>query len=127
VFKEVKRMAEEVGRPTVMTEDVIRKLEYAYMRGLSDREACLYANIATSTLYNYCNDNPAFSERKELLKEQVKTKAKMIVADLIDNNDADTAKWYLERKAKDEFSTKQEIKADVETDVTITIELSDDE
>lgn len=120
-------MTEEVGRPTVMTEDVIQKLEYAFMRGLSDREACLYANIATSTLYNYCNENPAFSERKELLKEQVKTKAKMIVADLIDNNDADTAKWYLERKAKDEFSTKQEIKADVETDVTITIELSDDE
>ena len=36
------------------------------------------------------------------------------------------SKWYLERKAKDEFSTKQEIAADVDTSVTISIELSDE-
>ena len=120
-------MAEKVGRPTVMTEEVLQKLEYAFMRGLSDVEACLYANIATSTLYNYCNDNPDFMERKEELKKHPTAQAKLNVTEAIENGDTDISKWYLERRAKDEFSTKQEISADVNSDVTINIELTDDE
>ncbi|WP_206601387.1 hypothetical protein [Indiicoccus explosivorum] len=79
------------------------------MKGLSDREACLYAGIAPSTLYEYCKDKPEFSERKELLKEQVKMRAKLNVANLIERRDIDLSLWYLERKAKDEFSKKQEV------------------
>lgn len=99
----------KVGRPTVMTEKVLQKLESAFMRGLSDREACLLANIGTTTLYNYCEENPEFGERKELFKEQLKTQAKLNIAEAIQNKDIDLSKWYLERKAKDEFSTKTEI------------------
>ena len=120
-------MAEKVGRPTVMTEEVLQKLEYAFMRGLSDVEACLYADIATSTLYNYCNDNPDFLERKEELKKHPTAQAKLNVTEAIENGDTDMSKWYLERRAKDEFSTKQEIAADVNSDITINIELTDDE
>lgn len=121
-------MAEnKVGRPTVMTEEMIGKLELLFAKGLSDREACLIANIHPSTLYDYCEKNPEFTERKELLKEKVKIQAKLNIADAIENNDVDNSKWYLERKAKDEFSTKQIIDADVNGDVKINIELSDDE
>lgn len=120
-------MTNKVGRPTVMTEEVINKLTFAFARGLSDREACLYADIACQTLYDYCTKNPEFAEQKELLKEQPKMQAKLNVSEAIENKDADISKWYLERKAKDEFSTKQEIKADVDADVTINIELTDDE
>jgi hypothetical protein len=102
-------MANKVGRPTVMTEAVLNKLTFAFSRGLSDREACLYANISTTTLYDYCNDNPEFAEQKELLKDQPKMKAKLNVSEAIENKDFDISKWYLERKAKDEFSTKQTI------------------
>lgn len=119
-------MANKVGRPSVMTEEVIGKLEELFVKGLSDREACLIANIHPSTLYDYCNANPKFTERKELLKEQVKTQAKLNIAEAIINKDADMSKWYLERKAKDEFSAKQEIAADVNAEVSINIELSDD-
>lgn len=120
-------MANKVGRPTVMTEETLNKLEYAFSRGLSDREACLYADINPQTLYVYCQKHPEFSERKELLKDQPKMKAKFNLAEEIENGDADVSKWYLERKAKDEFSTKQTIDADVSSNVNITIELSDDE
>lgn len=120
-------MAESVGRPTVMTEEVLQKLEYAFMRGLTDLEACLYANIGTTTLYNYCEENPEFRERKEELKKNPTAKAKLNVYEAIENKDVDVSKWYLERRAKDEFSTKQEIKADVDADFTINIELTDDE
>ena len=99
----------KIGRPTVMTEETLNKLTFAFSKGLTDREACLYANIAPQTLYDYCNNNPDFAEQKELLKDQPKIQAKMNISEAIENNDKDTSKWYLERKAKDEFSTKQEI------------------
>jgi hypothetical protein len=120
-------MADKVGRPTVMTEETLQKLEYAFLRGLTDVEACLYADIGTTTLYNYCEENPEFRERKEELKQHPTAQAKLNVTEAIENGDEDISKWWLERKAKDEFSTKQEIKADVDENVTITIELSDDE
>lgn len=103
----------KVGRPSVMTKEMIGKLEMLFAKGLSDREACLIANINPSTLYDYCNEHPDFSERKELLKEQIKTTAKLNVAEAIEKKDIDMSKWYLERKARDEFSTKQEISGDI--------------
>lgn len=120
-------MAEnKVGRPTVMTETMIGKLELLFAKGLSDREACHIANIALSTLYDYCNLNPEFAERKEALKDSPKINAKINVAEAIENKDIDMSKWYLERKAKEEFSAKQIIDADVSGGVNIRIELSDD-
>lgn len=108
-------MAENrVGRPTVMTEEMIRKLELLFAKGLTDREACLIADLSPSTLYDYCTANPEFAERKELLKEQIKTQAKLNVAEaIVEKKDIDMSKWYLERKARDEFSTKQEISGDI--------------
>lgn len=102
-------MANKVGRPTVMTAEVIGKLEILFAKGLSDREACQIADIDPSTLYDYCVKHKEFAERKELLKEMPKAKAKLNVAEAIENKDVDMSKWYLERKAKDEFSTKQTI------------------
>ena len=33
--------------------------------GLSDREACIYADIAVSTLYDYCEKYNEFSEQND--------------------------------------------------------------
>lgn len=115
----------KAGRPTVMTKDILQKLEWAFSRGLSDREASLYANIAPQTLYNYCQEHPDFLERKELLKEQPKMKAKLILADRLDDQDDKVAEWYLERKARDEFSTKQEISGSLSGAVQIVDDLGD--
>lgn len=122
-------MAEEnkVGRPTVMTAEVLNKLEYGFMKGLTDAQCCNYADISPATLYNYCNDHPDFLERKEQLKNSPSVKAKLNIVEAIEEGNPELSKWWLERKEKNEFSTKQEIDADVNSDVTITIELSDDE
>lgn len=96
------------GRPTKMTAGTLRKLEELFVRGLSDEEACLLADIGTSTLYDYCRDNPQFSERKELLKQRVKTRAKFNISKAIEDGDVDLSKWYLERRDKD-FKTKQSV------------------
>ena len=92
-----------------MTEETLNKLTLAFSKGLSDREACLFANISQQTLYNYCNANPAFLEQKERLKEKPQMQAKLNVVEGIENGDIELSKWYLERKNKGEFSTKQDI------------------
>lgn len=98
-----------MARPKKITKEVVQKLEEGFMRGLTDREACLYADVRLSTFYDYCKEKEEFSERKELLKDQVKMRAKLNVTDSIQRGNIDLSLWYLERKAKDEFSTKQEI------------------
>lgn len=116
----------KTGRPAVITQELLKKLEELFAKGLTDREAALLADITPQTLYNYCAAHPDFLERKELLKEQVKTRAKLNVAEAIENRDIEISKWYLERRAKDEFSTKQEIQAEARGEVTINIELTDE-
>ena len=93
------------GRPAIVTPQTIQKLEQAFALGCSDTEACFYSNIGKSTLYNYQNDNPDFLERKELLKEKPVLLARKSVIKFM-QNDGNLALKYLERKKKDEFSTK---------------------
>lgn len=57
------------GRPSVWEDGkTLQKMEEAFSWGCSDAEACLYAEIAPATLYNYCKKHPEFLERKEQLK-----------------------------------------------------------
>lgn len=97
------------GRPTVMTAEKLRKLEEGFLMGLSDRKCCAYADVSTTALYEYCNKHPKFKERKEQLKDSPAIKAQINIVNAINAGDEDTSKWYLERRAKDEFSTKQDI------------------
>lgn len=90
------------GRPSVMTMDTLNKLREAFAIGCTKVEACAYAKIGESTLYDYINANPLFSEEIEILIQTPILKAKNTIVKNLD--DVDTAKWYLQRKKKDEFS-----------------------
>lgn len=114
------------GRPTIMTEAVVAKLEYGFMKGLNVTECCHYADISRNCFYEYLEKNPEFKDRIEELKSSPSTRAKLNVVEAIENGDTDLSKWWLERRNKDEFSTKQEVSADVSSDVTISIELVDE-
>lgn len=87
-----------VGRPTKMTDHVVGKLEEAFLLGCTDQEACLYADIAMSTLYDYCNKYPSFSERKELLKQNPVMKARKVILKSFADNDVNSAHKFLDRK-----------------------------
>ena len=114
------------GRPTVMTDEIVGKLEYGFMKGLNVTECCHYADISRTAFYDYLEKNPEFTDRIEELKSSPSTKAKLNVVEAIENGDTDLSKWWLERKNKDEFSTKQEVSADVKGDIEISIELVDE-
>lgn len=114
------------GRPTVMTNEVVSKLEYGFLKGMNDGEACYYAGISRQAFYDYCNKYPEFADRKEALKKNTAIQAKLNITEEIENGNVDISKWYLERRNKDEFSTKQEVAAEVESEITINIELVDE-
>jgi len=95
------------GRPTVITEEVIRLLEAAFLVGATDLEACVHADISKTALYEYCQKNGEFAERKETLKNQPTLKAKMIVNDALKENDLNTAHRVIDRK--EGSKVKQEI------------------
>ncbi len=98
-----------MSRPTVMTPEVIAKLEEAFAWGCTDVEACLWAGIAEPTLYLYQDKNPKFIERKKALKETPVLLSRKAVVNAIKKGDRVTAKAYLDRKKKDEFSTRSEV------------------
>jgi hypothetical protein len=96
----------KVGRPTVMTDLIVQKLEDAFLKGYSDVQACIYAGISKQSLYNYCNENKEFLDQKELLKSNVSMISKTNIVDKIKEGDIELSKWWLERKNKNEFSLK---------------------
>lgn len=97
-----------MARPTVMTEETLALLKEAFLLGMTDSEACLYAgDINPSTLYKYQDEHPEFSKRKEQWKQNPILEARQSVLKGI-KRDPDLALKFLERKLKDEFSTKTE-------------------
>lgn len=95
------------GRPTKKTDLTLKKLEEAFAWGCTDKEACLYAGISEKTLYNYQNNDEEFLQRKELLKQLPILKVRSAVVNALED-DPNLALRFLERKKKDEFSTKIE-------------------
>ena len=105
-----------MARPKVINDTLLAKLEYAFKRGYSNAEACLHANIDEATLYRYFKDHEEFSKKSKVLKSNMLLKAKEIVNDRIEEKDLDTAKWYLERRNKDEFSPRTDLKHENDKD-----------
>jgi hypothetical protein len=102
-----------IWRPTVITDVVLSKLEFAFSHSFTDEEACLYADIAPKTLYRYIEANEEFWQRKEILKKQPNIKAKLNWVKKMEEEDYSASKEWLERKSKNEFSLKQEFQWDL--------------
>ena len=96
----------KVGRPTVMTPEVLASVKEAYLMGCSTQEASAFADIGFRTLYDYIDVNPEFSQKVEAWKLSPFLKAKRTIIDSLD--DTKNAQWYLERRAK-EFKPKQDM------------------
>lgn len=98
----------KMGRPTKMTDDIIGKLEAAFMMWFTDEEACLYADIHVDTLYAYCKKNPEFSERKERLKKSLRAVVKSNLSRELIKWDKQVTQFFAETKMKEEFSRRTE-------------------
>lgn len=107
-YDEQKEERQAIGRKTKMTKNMVEKLEEYFSLAYTDDEACFSAGIDKKTLYNYADKYPSFSTKKEQLKKNPNIKAKKILINALNSDDVNSAKWWLERKCKDEFSTRVE-------------------
>lgn len=93
------------GRPTVMTPEVLQKLETAFSYDFNNTEACLYADINEGTFYTYCRNNDGFLQRMKSLRSRPAMQAKINLANsVVKAKNVDDSKWLLERRLKDEYS-----------------------
>jgi hypothetical protein len=106
------------GRPRVMTRQCLQLLRTAFKIGCTDREACIFAVIGESTLYEYCHSHPDFAEEKEQLKDNQVIMARVTIAEAIGRKSLPDSWEYLKRKRKAEFS---EGKGDIQPDA-VTVE-----
>ena len=97
------------GRPTVITESVLAKLEQAFSWGCTNKEACVWAGISVDALNDYEHANPSFTKKKEMLIETPTLKARQVINIALGQKDKQAAQWWLERKRKEEFSTRSEL------------------
>lgn len=95
------------GRPTVMTKDVLAKLQDAFLMGCTDEEACLNAGIHPASLYRYQEKNPKFCEQKEVWKQNPFLKARRTIFRSLGK--PRDAQWYMEHKKSDEFSRRTDV------------------
>lgn len=111
IFKYSKEdLAEEKkeGRPTVMTADVVSKLEVSFSYDATVEEACLDAGISKDSYYRFIKKFPQFSDRvDELRQAPYLVLRKKVIAE--GEHNADTALRFLERKKKGEFSPRTEV------------------
>lgn len=125
----------DTGRPSVMTEDTLRKLETAFKMGCSVTVACCHAEIGLSTFYDYTRDHPDYSAKihawqnnpilkaqnnvmrvlngaRNLLEKKVNedgTEDRDPKSELTSREVLELSKWYLEHRNKSEYGTRVEL------------------
>lgn len=102
-----------LGRPESITPEIADRMMAFFKMGLTDEETCEQVGVVPSRLYAYMERHPDFKEKKRLAKTNLVARARRELFAGLQSKDekvrVDTAKWVLERRAKDEFSTRQEV------------------
>lgn len=97
----------KVGRPTRYEPAVVNKLKAAFANAFTVDQACIYAGISKETFYNWSEKHPGFVDQITKAKEQPTMAAKRNVVDAVTAGDIKTSRWWLERKAPEEFARAQ--------------------
>lgn len=84
----------------------VKKLEEAFAMDCTIGEACLFAGISRVTYYEWIKKHPDLANRFEELRENPVLKARSTIIKNLDN--VGTSQWYIERKRKGEFASRQE-------------------
>lgn len=92
------------GRPTKMTPETLQVLEKYFAQGFNDAEACLMADIGTSTLYRYMKNNPEYRERKRVLKRKPIMQAKINVNKKLNEGCINTSTFVLKTRDSENYS-----------------------
>lgn len=94
-----------LGRPRVITKEVVRELSYWLGRNADVKTACIFSGISTSTYYKELSENKRFSDKMTIVQQQTDLLAKATVASAIEQGDLKTARWWIDRQDRLEHKT----------------------
>ncbi len=95
-----------MGRPTVMTDDIVRKLLEVIKLDVTVEEACLYAGISKDTYYRKLKEDEGFSDEIARSRMYPTLAARSCVVKHLATN-PHLAFKYLERRRPEEFAPHQ--------------------
>lgn len=97
-----------IGRPTIMTEAVVQKLEEWFKNDFTDGESCSYAWISREVYYLHCRQNKDFLHRMERAKDYCFILAKKNVLGGINNWDEEYSLKRLKNRQNKIYSERNE-------------------
>lgn len=103
----VKKPKRTAGRPSVITPDVLSKLEAAFCNDFTDQQALEHAGISSATYYRWLKYDAEFRERMRRAQNYPIILAKRAVIAAIKKGDGKLALRFLERRQSERYSTKQ--------------------
>lgn len=101
-----RKVCTHCGRDWKLTPEIEKELERALRLDYPVEKACVYVGIAKSSFYSWLKNFPEFAEKMRRAKHFASKIARTSVIKHM-AKDGNLALKYLERKEKDEFSTKQ--------------------
>jgi hypothetical protein len=95
---------QKVGRPSVLNEDTVRKLESCIASGLGVSASCYLAKISRTAFYENKAIDMEFANRIRFAEEFSTLAARNVILNEIKKGNVRCAMWWLERKARVEFA-----------------------
>lgn len=102
-------MSNGPGQPTVVTPEVVSLLVTSFQDGLNVTQACWQANISRDTYYSHYNSDPEFSDKMDRARQFLSMNGRKKVKEAMIKGDMKTIRWFLERRDKDDFSSRTEV------------------
>lgn len=111
------------GRPSKLTEPLVRKLEEAFGWDATVEQACAHAKIPRTIFYGYLKKNKNFADRMELARHKPLGLAKNAVFKQVsEQGDGDLGLKVLERREKKRYSPRTEVSGPDGAPVAVAIE-----
>ena len=94
---------------THWTDAIVAELTSAFQDGLNITQACWQAGISRDFYYDRMNKDLDFADKMSRAREFPSMNSRKNIVTAIKKGDQNASKWWLERRSKDEFSTRQEL------------------
>jgi hypothetical protein len=121
----VSQKIRNVGRPTVINSDTVRKLEQAFRDGFSVSRACELSSIGRTVFYDHLKASEEFANKMRLAQEWPQERARQVVVSAVVKGDVSAAKWLLEKKASDEFGQRTQLSIENPIEVSSEVIMGD--
>lgn len=113
------------GRPTIYSEEILKKLEDIFKVGGTITEACNCAGISIETYYNWLERYSGLLKRMESAQSYADIAAKQVIVDaIVKGKDQATSKWWLEKHQSKVFGASPAAIVNIQNN---NVTLSDDE